>query len=208
MARYWAVGKGGFQRRFPIDALRKYLPTTAPLFAEDADRAQLLTRGVWIYFVREREAFGDGPIKIGQTHDRARRGAGYRTDNPREFEVLLWMSPQNGISDAYYHQQFSQLRIPKTQLAAWQLEEQETDLKKRRHAGEWFWPGEQLKVFIREESAKQKLSQRGSRDDAAATCAGDRAAFEPEGCDSRAVRRSRRVRQRTGNLWRSEVVRD
>lgn len=188
IARYWASGKGGFQRRFPIESLRAHLPSVAPLFADDIDKALLAKRAVWIYFAVER--FGEGQIKIGQTGDRhtKQRGAGRRTDNPRTFDVVLWLAPQDGIEDKHYHRKFSRYRI-------WADRE-------------FFWPAEELKAFIREKSAEQELSQQRSRDDAADARLRDRGAVAAQRRDARTLRRNGRVCGRTGELWAGGMVRD
>ncbi len=155
IAKAIAIGKGGFQRRFPIASLRSHLPSIAPLFADSREWPRRYNPGVWIYFITE--IGGDPRIKIGQTTNPRRRGGGWRTDNPLPMELLLLLPPQEGVDDGTYHRRFAKHHSPRDPV--------EGQSTRRRKSGEWFWPGDDLRKFIREESAKQKLSKQRSGDD-------------------------------------------
>jgi hypothetical protein len=178
IARACAIGRGGFQGRFPLASLREHLASIAPLFADATDRIRLQKSGVWIYFVREIKSIESDPrIKIGQTTNQRKRGGGWRTDNPRPMEVLLWIHPKDGIDDGHYHRRFWQWHSTRPEFDA------DEPRRKKRKNGEWFWPDEALTRFILEESTKQKLSQRRSCDDARSTCSPISGTTPAEGSD-------------------------
>lgn len=126
--RYWAntgrkPGNGGYQKRLPIESLRAYLPTVAPLFS---DAPLPIRRGVsYVYF--KKEWFGDGRIKIGRGNAKRAR-SGRSTDNPRELITLLRLPETDERDEGYYHRRFARFRIKPDQ--------------------EWFWPDDELMAFI------------------------------------------------------------
>lgn len=146
IANYWRntggkPGSGGYQRRLPIRALSKYLPSVAPLFSDGTVQKEVKP---WVYFKRAKLA-SEGRIKIGTGGERRARG-GRHTDNPDELIVLLRIRATDERDEKYWHRKFAHLRCNSHQ--------------------EWFWPGEELLAFIYEASAEQKLSQQRRGDDA------------------------------------------
>lgn len=125
IVKYWKAtggkpGSGGYQQRLPVESLRAYLPSVAPLFA---DPIQAPLAPSWVYFKRQK--YGDGRIKIGQSSG-ARARQVRPTDNPHQL-VLLLLLPQPP-PERFYHEKFHRLRCAPDR--------------------EWFWPGDELLEFI------------------------------------------------------------
>lgn len=144
--KYWKStggkpGRGGYQSRLPIRALRPYLQSVAPLFD---DGSVVKTVKPFVYFKRSKLAGRDGKIKIGHGAERRARG-GRHTDNPEELVVLLRLRETDERDEQYFHNKFRHLQIVPDQ--------------------EWFWPGDDLLAFIHEASAEQKLQEQRRGDD-------------------------------------------
>ena len=134
LPHYWKKtggrpGSGGYQKRLPMESVREYLHTVAPLFSDGT--LPPLKAYTWVYF--KREFYGSPNIKIGKGGD-SRSRTGKVTDNPRLLVTLLRMHETAERDEDYYHQKFNHLRI---------------DPKR-----EWFRPGEDLMAFIHDGMSK------------------------------------------------------